>query len=287
MFYVLSFDPEKVMIALTYEGRVIVKKRTTKKEYRNIVLARQHLLKYQPTIISNKYGEISITVAEVFEWNQKTGILSTVFCQGKNFEGVLRESIGKNREEMVDFIKDIFEIFKSNGFLWGDFAPRNIIWNESQKIIYLVDFERNLYLKDCPIGQYLFDRYVRNYSREEFSCFLSQQEQSALFDGFLEENHRGFTQADQITSKRKLVLLKSMYGEKKCYSLDEVCKIEDIMAYVATPFKVNDVFFFPMDMLDLIGSKGGPNEYAKTVMEISKLEAFQRFSELKKIAKNF
>lgn len=285
MFYVLSFDPKKIEVASAPGGETIVRKKTTEKEHRNITLARQHLLKHCPILTSNEWGMISISVAEIFGWDQKLKTLSTIFYQGKNLEEVLRESIGQERAKLIDLMRKTFEVFKSSGFLWGDFAPRNMIWDQSRKTIWLVDFERELHLKDCSIEQYTFNRYVRSYSREEFSCFLSRQEQSMLFNGFLEENYSGFIPISQIDSKRKKTFLKSMFSDKKCYSLNEVRQIEDIMASVATPFMINDTFFFPMDSLDQIGSKGGPNEYVSTVTAIHRLEGYERFSELKRRTK--
>lgn len=285
MFYVLSFDPEKIMVALTPDGKTIVRKKTTEKEYKNILLARQHIIKHQPALIFDKYGKIQIFVVELYEWNRNEQVLSTLFCQGRNIEEILRETTGTNRESLICLTRKIFEILKMSGFLWGDFAPRNMIWDQSQKIIWLVDFERDLHLKDCPVSRHLFNRYVRNYSREEFSCFLVEHEQTVLFDDFLDEDIFGFIPAIQITSRRKYALLNNTFGKKECYSLNEVRQIEDIMASVATPFQVNNVLFFPMDSLDLIGSKGGPNEYVKAVMAIHELGENERFSELKRRTK--
>lgn len=282
MFYVLSFDPKKVEVASAPDGKTIVRKKTTEEEHRNITLAQQHLLKHCPVLTGDEWGMISISVVETFDWDQESKILSTIFYQGKNLEEILRESIGQERSRLIDLVRKTFEVFKSSGFLWGDFAPRNMIWDQSRKIIWLVDFERELHLKDCSIEQCTFNRYIRSYSREEFSCFLSQQEQSILFNGFLEENCSGSIPISQINSKRKKTFLKSMFGGKECYSLNEVRQIEDIMASVATPFMVNGTFFFPMDSLDQIGSKGGSNEYVSTVMAICGLEGYERFSELKR-----
>src|SRR3989338_37335 len=285
MFHVLSFDPKRIMVACAHDGKMIVRKKTTAKEHGNILLARVHILKHQPILVSKRYGEVRISVAEVLEWNQDAQLLSTLFCHGRNLEEILRETIGTNRGDLADLIRKLFETFKTNGFLWGDFAPRNMIWDQPQGIIWLVDFERNLYLKDCPVECRSFNRYVRNYSREEFSCFLTQHERSALLDDFLNEDTQGFIPMSHITSKRKTALLKSMFGEKECYSLNEVRQTEDIIASAATPFQVNNTFFFPMDSLDLIGNKGGPDEYVRTIIAIRDLGEYEKFSELKRRTK--
>lgn len=287
MFNVLSFDHEKIVIALSVDGRIVVRKKTTEKEYKNILLAQQHLLKHQPALTSEAYGEIRILVAETAEWDRDKQLLSTLFCDGENIEGLLRETIGSNRNELIELIRKSFEAFKANGFLWGDFAPRNMIWNQQQGIIWLVDFERELQLKDCAVEPYLFNRYVRSYSREEFSCFLTSREKESLFKGLLDEDPKGIIPTEQITSKRRRALLKALFGEKKHYSLNKIRHMEDIMSAMATPFLVHDVFFFPMDSLDLIGSKGGPHEYVQTIMAIRDLGEYERFSELKRRAEAF
>jgi len=287
MFHVLSFDSKKVEISLDINGETIVKKQTTQKEYLNITLARQHLLKHRLVLDFAMGQNFSVSVAGVSSWNQELGILSTFFCHGDNFEGILKNSFGKERVDWIEILRKIFGIFKSNGFLWGDFAPRNMIWDWSQKTLWLVDFERDLHLKDCPAEQEVFNRYVRNYSREEFSCFLSRREQSIVFRDFLDECSACSVPTSLVASKRKKVLLKNLFGEKDCYSIAQLRRAEDIMVFIATPFRVNEVLFFPMESLDRIGSKGGPNEYVNAVMAIRSLGELARFSELKRRAEAF
>lgn len=287
MFHVLSFDPEKVMMISASDGRAAINKKTTEKEYRNMLLARQHLLKYQPILVSETYGNIRVSVAEILGWNSEKQLLFTLFYQGQHFEGILRETIGTERNALMGLIKRMFETFKAIGFLWGDFAPRNMIWDQLQKAIWLVDFERNLYLRDRPIEHSSFSRYIRSYSMEEFSCFLTEHERATLLDDLIDKDVHEFIPISQITSKRKCSLLKTLFGEKECYSSGEVRQIEDLMVSISAPFQINDAFFFPIDPLDLIGSKGGPNEYTRTVMAIRNLGKYERFSELKKRAKAF
>ena len=286
MFHVLSFDPQKIEVSVNLDQKTIVKKKAVEKEYENIVLASNHLNKHSMAILDHNNQKITIATAKIFEWHLSTKTLSTFLCAGENIEQLLRRSFGNKREVLLSLLREIFILFKTNGFLWGDFAPRNMLLDQDEKILWLVDFERNLYLKDCSIDSFLFNRYVCDYSREEFSCFLNIQEQSFLFRDFLEENYIGFLPISQIASKRKRLLLATIFGEKVLYALRQIKEVEDLMVDVATPFCVNDVFFFPMDSLDRIGSKGGSHEYAKTVMAIRSLDNIQRYSELKKRAEN-
>lgn len=287
MFYVLSFDPDKIAVSSGPEGKTVVRKKTTAKEYDNLTRAAQHLLKHNLVIVDNGLGAVSIAAAEIVEWNPETATLATLFYEGENLEGILRRTIGRRSSVDIAFVRKMFEAFKLNGFLWGDFAPRNIIWDKAGKAFRLVDFERELHLRDCPVDDHMFNRYVRRYSREEFSCFLTPSEQSVLFDGFLEESCFGFVPTNQIASKRKEALLKSIYGNKKGYTLTEVRYAEDIMVFAATPFQVNGGYFFPMDALDRIGSKRGADEYARAVRVVSGLEEYEKFLELKRLAETF
>lgn len=288
MYNVLSFDPEKVEILEGHDGKIIVRKKTTEKEYQNITLARQHLLNHRLVLDCVKGESVSISVAEVCGWEQESGILTTTFCSGDNLEEILKNSFNvKGGFDWIEILRKIFNIFRSSGFLWGDFAPRNMIWDWPQKTLWLVDFERNLRLIDHPVEQEVFTRYVRNYSREEFSCFLDTEEQFTLFRGLIEESNEGFVQIDQIASKRKKLLLKNLFEKKELYSMGELRQAEDIMVFVATPFCVNETSFFPMDLLDQIGNKGGPNEYVNAIMAVRNLEKNERFSELSRRAKCF
>jgi len=287
MFRVLSFDKKKIKVSSDAKGNIVIEKRTNDIEYQNIVLAHNHFQKYHPVLVHHGEDDIFVSIAEISEWKQETSVLSTFFYQGRTLEEVLRVSFGQARGNLIVFLRNIFELFRSIGFLWGDFAPRNMIWNESKKTLHLVDFERNLCLKDGLVGQHIFNRYVRNYAREEFSCFLSNKEQRFIFHGFLKEDHRRkYLSVDQITSKRKKALLRNIFGEKESYPLREIRDAEDIMVFITTPFRVRKGYFFPMDILDLVGSRGGPSEYAKTAVAIKSLRGSRMRMELKRCAEN-
>lgn len=287
MFNVLSFDQEKVKIIFDSKGNKLVEKKTTLEEYKNITSAHQYLAKHTSPINHHDQDNISIQTAQVVSWDCSSGILLTTFCLGENLEQTLRQSIGRARNDLIVLIRKIIDFFQSVGFLWGDFAPRNILWNNVTKELRLVDFERNLLLlSNHSCSQSLFNRYVRGYSREEFACFLSTREQEVLFQGLLEESDI-YIPINQIQSKRKKSLLGYIFGHKAIYLLHEIREVEDIMVDIATPINMHDFFFFPMDSLDQISSKGGADEYAQTVMSIKDIrDGEQRYCELKKCEKN-
>ncbi len=277
---VLSFDSNRIEISVTPDGRMTVKKSTCGKEYRNILSAHEHLNKHPMEIEFAPHGTIRVQVVEICGWDETWGALSTLLHTGKNLEAMLRESIGTERHSMLHLIGDILHTFRTHGFLWGDFAPRNMIWSEHEDTIWLVDFERDLEIRDCPISASAFARYARNYSREEFSCFITRQESRDLFKDIVKDDISGYMPTNLIASKRKLALLKTLYGERPCYSMDNLRWAEDLMVFIATPFRIHSTYFFPMEPLDLISAKRGPYGYSSTVMAIKGLGEYERFNEL-------
>ena len=117
LFNVLSFDPKRIKLEISHCGKIIVTKKTTAMEYENIILAQRHIVKHCPSLVLDKYGDISVFVAKVFNWNIENGILSTFFCKGENIETILRVSIGTNRKSLVQLIRKMFEMFKLHGFM--------------------------------------------------------------------------------------------------------------------------------------------------------------------------
>jgi len=123
---------------------------------------------------------------------------------------------------------------KGTGFLWGDFAPRNIIIDWFNSIMWLCDFERKIVLRECPVSDVGFTRYIRNYSFEEFSSLLLIEDQNILFDGLFTEEF-GKVAIENISSKRKKEILRRLFGNNDFYNLGQLCEVEDLMAFVATP----------------------------------------------------
>jgi len=65
-----------------------------------------------------------------------------------------------------------------------------------------------------------------------------------------------------VGSKRKVSLLAIHFGHKEAYSSKELKQVEDIMAAIATPFKINDRVFFPMYIIDRVTNQKGAETYA-------------------------
>lgn len=283
---VLSFDPAKVVIEKLPTGRKVVKKKTTKKEYEQIVNAHKHVLNNPIKLIMGEM-EIKFSVAPVLEWIPEESLLITEYCNGVNIEEILRHAGYVEIRMLINLFRGMFSALRDTGFLWGDFAPRNMVFDNTARTICIFDFERNQILQNEPANAEQFSRYVRNYAREEFSCFLLKNEQYLLFSDFLVEERLVNIAASSLGSKRKVGLLQAIFSEKSRYSTHEVQNVENMMVDIATPFEVGNSRVFPMDFLDKIATVGGTDEYVRAVQKVANLHEKQRIEQLAAIAETF
>jgi len=281
---VLSFDPEKVVIEKLPTGKKVVRKKTTKKEYEQIVNAHKHVWDNPIKLITGQM-EIQLLIAPVLEWIAEESLLVTDYCSGVNVEKILRYANYGEIGVWISLLKEMFFNLRNTGFLWGDFAPRNMVFDNIARTICIFDFERNQVLQNRPAGIEQFSRYVRNYAREEFSCFLLKDEQSLLFSDFLVEERPMNIALSSLESKRKSNLLRTMFGERSYYSTYEIQRAEDIMVDVATPLEIDGSKVFPMDFLDEIATTGGVDEYVNAVQKIKNINGKQRIEQLAAITK--
>lgn len=280
---VLSFDPDKVKFLRTDSLVTHVEKRTSLQEFKQISEAHRFLADH-PILL---FRSISFLTAPVFGWHEDRSILITKYCKGVNVEHALKNARGEERKEWILLFRELFCQLYSSGFLWGDCAPRNMIFDGSVKTVWIVDFERKIILRNDLIDLAFFSRYLRNYALEEFSCFLFREEQESLFANFLVKEPEMNISTEEISSRRKRKLLELTFGRKEHYCIVEIQRIEKLMAFVATPFYIDSNPFFPMEIIDKASSKGGVDKYANIVRKIEKLNEADRFIQLKKIAANF
>ncbi len=281
---VLSFDPARVMIEKLPTGKKVVRKKTDKREYEQIVNAHEHV-RNNPIKLMVGQVEIQLLVAPVLEWIAEESLLITEYCSGDNIEKIFRHA---NRTEIrvwINLFKDMLSSLRSTGFLWGDLAPRNMVFDNIARTMYIFDFERDQVLQNIPASAQQFSRYVGNYAREEFSCFLFKNEQDILFSDFLTKEQSANIAVSLLGSKRKSSLLRTMFGERNYYSTYEIQEIEDIMVGVATPLEIDGSRIFPMDFLDEITTKEGADGYVNAVQKIRNLDGKQRIEQLAAITK--
>jgi tRNA A-37 threonylcarbamoyl transferase component Bud32 len=283
-FDVLSFDPDRVKLDVTQGGKVTIRKTTSETEFQNIIRAHEYITEH-PLELDLGSTKIHLSPVSVIEWERSSSVLVTEYIRGDTLEHILREHDHPQRKEWIALLRQLVSKFRLSGFLWGDLAPRNMIYSREECRIAIFDFEREQTFQSDAANTATFSRYLRSYPREEFSCFLLKGEQDLLFAGFLTKEVNGCMHISEISSSRKRALLKMLSGEKEVYSIEEVERIEDDMAYVATPFFVGNTLFHPMDILEKIGSKGSPEAYASAVKRIRNLGEEERFDDLSKSAK--
>ena len=270
LFPVLSFDSSRVMMK-EYGKRKVVEKITSVREYNQMISAMKHLT-INPITLTDFH--LSVNVVPIVNWSSSSGILVTEFCEGLNGEVVLRGNGSSSLGRWLAIFRGFILAMKTAGFLWGDFAPRNMIFNFESGNLWLVDFERNLRLLPRPVTPEVFSRYIRDYAWEEFSSFLFSKQQEALFSGVIKEI--GGIQAiekEAIVSTRKKSLLAILYGNRESYSVAELDYVESLMVQIATPFRVDGQVCYPMDVLDRIATKKGAESYAETAIKLSSFES--------------
>lgn len=80
-------------------------------------------------------------------------------------------------------------------------------------------------------------------------------------------------------------MLEAMFSIKHSYDIKEINEAEDLMAFVASPFFINGITFYPMDIIDKLSNKGGPDVYVKIAQRLGNFtNDSERCNELKKIA---
>ena len=254
---VLNFDSQKVRIE-----KGVVKKHTSLMEYQQFCLARDYL-RSSPIVLD---CGISVRTVSLIDWTDND--LITEFCLGLNLEHALIQ--GMDKLFCMKVIRELLQMFRERGFLWGDIAPRNMVLDKKSNIIYIFDFERKLIIKDGPLNKETFNRFFRNYAYEEFSCVLFPCDQEVLFADLLDVDFVGEILTFEIGSKRKKRLLEHLMGKKEKYLVREVCLVEDLMSAAATPFIVNNRTVYPMFLIEKIVKKGGSYAYAETIKALEK-----------------
>lgn len=271
---ILSFDPNKVFFL-----DQMVRKYTSRKEYTQLKRVINFLDKNNLTL--EKEG-LTIKTPSIISWDGK--ILDLEYLEGLNIEHALRDIQNPKRSYYLSLIKSFIELLKFHGFLWGDFAPRNMILNEEQSILYIMDFERDL--RFIPsISNVLFSKYLRNYSREELACFLFSSELTNLLDDYLVIEENVLIPIDTVISRRKKHLLALLFGSKLEYQTSEVRDVEDLLVKLATPIKISEEVIFPMEILDT-----NPFDYDVYINRVKQLQGTtneRRYAILKSFEETF
>ncbi len=268
---ILSFNPQKIII--NPKDKIVFKK-TLKIEYEQITLAHNYFAS-NPIILD---CGLKVKTAPIIGFENDTLFLD--FCEGINMEHLLK--YGYKKKLWIYVLKELMNSFKKRGFLWGDIAPRNIVFNKKENVLYIFDFEKKTIIKDITLNDQQFSNFFRNYAYEEFSCFLTKKEQDILFyQKILKQRERAIYNED-IFSGRKRFLLQNNFNKKNFYSTEEVAYIEDQMSFAATPIIIDNKILYPMFLIEKITEKGGYYEYSKIVNRLCRCaNDFEKFNIIK------
>src|SRR3989338_1552108 len=277
---VFSFNAQKVRFKKTSEGMDFVEKVTTKKEFKNIYTAEKYLIKH-PISIKIRQKPVNVRPAKVLDWDGKNNLLKLELCKGFNLESEFKKQNFFNRVELLKLIKSLFLEVRRTGFLWGDFAPRNMIYNFKKNEICIFDFEKNTKFLNRVANDAEFSRFVHHYSMEEFACLLFPKEQRKLFDDLNLKKEVGIINTSDINSTRKKALLGLLFGEKHTYTLDKVVKVENIMRDIATPIKINSKIVYPMELIEQIVKQSNVDNYARLAKVLFKEKDKEKYEILK------
>ena len=277
---VFSFNAQKVKFKKTYKGIDFVEKVATKKEFKNICIAEKYLVKY-PMTIKIKQKPINVRPAKVLGWDDKNSLLKLELCKGLNLESELKKQDFFNRAELLKLIESLFLEIRRIGFLWGDFAPRNMIYNSKKNEIGIFDFEKNTKFLNRTANDTEFSRFVHQYSMEEFACLLFPKEQQKLFGDLNLKKEVGRIKTNDINSARKKALLKLLFGKKSTYTLDKVVKVENIMRDIATPIKIDSGIVYSMELIEQIVKQSNVNNYARLAKVLFNKKGREKYEILK------
>jgi serine/threonine protein kinase len=204
-------------------------------------------------------NDFTVETAPVLEFISSKSLQISKFCPGLNLEHILRYDY-QHRSMWLYFLRDVLEKFRERGFLWGDLAPRNIIIDTILKKLYILDFERKLFILDKTVSKGLFGKSFREHAFEEFSAFMYYREQVQLFFDYVYAPYKYEFTVNDISSRRQMALLQYYYGAKNIYSSQEMRYVQDLMAFIARPYKG-----YPIYMINELTKKGGIYEYIRIV----------------------
>lgn len=280
--HVLDFDDKKVRLT-NADGLACIVKKSNDREVKNLLLAAE-FLRGRMGFLANG---TRIEIARILGYQE--GNLYLQFCPGINVELGLKFGNGIQRLFFLNLVEHIFHWAASHGFLWGDFAPRNMVYDPCNNTLFLFDFEKELRLLDCSQSSMEFSNFARSYLYEEFSCFLlNNWERTKILGPIIKERLPGKIAANKISSRRKKKLLSVYFDFNHFYNSAEVQFVEDLMADIATPIIAKRLVIYPIEYWERIKTAGGYDEYAEHVRQYGNFRCqYQKFCYLQSTLKRF
>lgn len=238
---IVSYDPDKTWCELTND-KLLFYKRTNINEYNSIKKMTKILKNNNKFLIDNI--EYRIKVPNIISWNERKLILCLEYCEGINLEFLLRNCDTHNYGKLM--LNALLDFFIQNKLYWSDFAPRNIIIDNTN--IFIVDFEKGIMKKDTLLLDYL-----RNHVYEEYGLFLLLNERKYFIDEIFNCNEEDDSvyDLDKVESDRcKKIAQISGYREK--ITKKEYLNIVKMIIEVEIPYMNNNEILFPGVYLDQI-----------------------------------
>lgn len=258
---VISIDESKIRD----DGQLFFK-RTNQQEYENLLLINNKLSGKKMTIDNKEY---TFHIPQVFSFQDN--VITMEKCDGDNLELLLRKENTHNQAVLM--LNEILKYLIYNNIYWFDFAPRNIIINDST--IHLVDFERPLIFDKLDMNLYFKDTVY-----EEYSAFLKPNEK-IINEKQIYENASKLILPTQC-SKRVLTILE-LLGEKEELKADQYYYI--VRKILTREKAYNDKtgnIVFPLVVLENVLIQKGYEAYAKKIMEVIKMrKEYKPFSNVK------
>lgn len=228
----------------------------------------------------------AVYAAPITGWDPRSGWLFTRYCPGINLEVALRNTTGKARCKIIAFLLSFLTASRESGFLWGDAAPRNMLYR--QNIIHIVDFERETRVFDSVVPDAAFHRKFLDYYWEEFCAFLTAPERDFLLCelgiGSRELEEPG--KALDFKSGRVVALSQAIHG-RSCPTESEINQLRRLMVAATIPLRCDRGIFYPAVLLDHVGSVEGPATYAEAARELLDEDVSRRLAVLRDQAFRF
>lgn len=262
---VISFDKNKIC-EFEKNGIKTIFKKTSEIEFKNLIKAKKFLKDKKILLDGIEY---SIDVPDVLSWDEKNQTIHMSFCDGKNMELLLRSE--NNRKQFLKLFQSIFIFIFKESFYWEDFAPRNILVQDSH--ISLVDFEKGLSFQNIDVRNFL-----RRHVYEEYSSFLLPDERLldvvSVFKATEKEKMEKIA-IDSIKIKR-IKAIANMISYPPIITREQYLQIQALIVKAETPYLENGHLIFPRLKLESILQDKQINplayiEYAREILQSCKV----------------
>ena len=267
---IISFDSNKVWFEFK-NGVKICKKRTIGKEIEALIQAKEYLKGKKINALGK---EFRLSTPDIIDWERNTRILTMSFCEGENLESIICNS--KTRGQGVELLREMLRFTLKNKFFWNDFAPRNIIVDDSNNI-FIMDFEHGIGDKDISLEEFLRMRVYREYS----SFLLPEERKLSIEKVFNLRNEEKNQVIDTNSCSKRIIALAKLMGYYPTMTTQQSLDIQKKIIIAEQPYVKDRKINYPRIMVEKLLEEGKDSSfdaYAEFVLrksQISKEEKTQ------------